>query len=75
MANIKSDWEFPAVQWLGLSAFTAMTQVQSLVRERRFCKLCSAATKKKRKEKACVVEVYTDGAFSVELHGWKCLTE
>ena len=39
-----------AVQWLGLIAFTAMDQIQSLVRELRPHKLSSAAKKKKKKE-------------------------
>ena len=34
-----------AVQWLGLGTFTAMAQVQSLVRELRSCKLCIVAKK------------------------------
>ena len=34
--------------WLGFGAFTAMAPVQSLVRELRSCKLCSAAKLKKR---------------------------
>ena len=38
------------VQWLGLGAFTAMAQVQSLVRELRSCKLHSVAKKKKKKK-------------------------
>ena len=38
-----------SVQWLGLSAFTAVAQVQSLVRELRSCKLCGVAKKKKKK--------------------------
>ena len=40
-----------AVQWLGLSAFTATDQIQSLVRELRPHKLSSVAKKKKRKRK------------------------
>ena len=40
-----------AVQWLGVSAFTAMIWVQSLVAELRFCKLCSMAKKKKKPER------------------------
>ena len=39
--------EFP---WLGLGAFTAKTQVQSLVRELRSHKLCSQKKKKKKKD-------------------------
>ena len=39
-----------AVHWLGLSAFTAMDQIQSLVRELRPHKLSSVAKKKKKKE-------------------------
>ena len=35
------------VQWLELRAFSAMAQIQSLVRELRSCKPCSAAKKKK----------------------------
>ena len=35
------------VQWLGLSASTAMTLVQTLVRELRSCKLHGMAQKKK----------------------------
>ena len=33
--------------WLGLWVFTAMDQVQSLVREQRHCKTCGTAKKKK----------------------------
>ena len=36
------------VQWLGLSAFPAVAQVQSLVRELRSFKLQGAAEKKKK---------------------------
>ena len=36
-----------AVQWLGLSAFTAVARVRSLVGELRSCKPCSVARKKK----------------------------
>ena len=39
-------------QWLGFLAFTAMVQVQSLVRELRSCKLPGSARKKKKKKKA-----------------------
>ena len=38
------------VPWLGLGAFSALDEVQSLVRELRSCKLCNE-TKKKKKEK------------------------
>ena len=38
-----------AVQWLGLSAFTAMARVQSLVRELKSHKLSGADQKKKKK--------------------------
>ena len=34
------------VQWLGLSAFTAVVWVQSLVRELRSCKLCNLVKNK-----------------------------
>jgi len=34
--------------WLGLWVFTAMDQLQSLVRELRHCKTCGTAKKKKR---------------------------
>ena len=37
------------VQWLGLSAFTAGAQVQSLVRELRSHKLPNTAKRKKKK--------------------------
>ena len=37
------------VQWLGLGAFTAVAQVQSLVGELRSHKPCGAAKKKKKK--------------------------
>ena len=40
-----------AVQWLGLSTFTAMAQVQSLVGEVRSQKLCGIAKKKKKAER------------------------
>ena len=36
------------VQWLGLGAFTARSQVQSLVGELRSCKPRGAAIKKKK---------------------------
>ena len=39
---------FLVVQWLGLHAFTARTQVQSLIGELRSCKLWGAAGKKKK---------------------------
>ena len=35
-----------AVQWLGLGAFTAVTGIQSLVGELRYCEPCGAAKKK-----------------------------
>ena len=38
------------VPWFGLGAFSALDEVQSLVRELRSCKLCSE-TKKKKKRK------------------------
>ena len=38
-----------AVQWLGLGTFTAVAQVQSLVRELRSRKPQSVATKKRKK--------------------------
>ena len=38
-------------QWLGLSAFTLVTQVQSLVWELRSCKPCGVGKKKKEKRK------------------------
>ena len=42
----KSHWgNSLVVQWLGLSAFTAVAQVQSLVRELKFCKLRCTAKK------------------------------
>ena len=40
-----------AVQWLGLHAFTAGAQVQSLVRELRSCKQCGAAKKQNKTKK------------------------
>ena len=40
------------VQWLGLSAFTAVAWVQALVRELRSHKLPSMAKKKKKKKKS-----------------------
>ena len=49
-------WEFPEVQWLRLSAFTSVAQVQSLVGELRSCKSHGAAKKKKNDRfvfKAC----------------------
>ena len=42
--------EFPVVQWLRFSAFTAMTQVQFLVRELRSCKPQTVWPKKKERE-------------------------
>ena len=36
--------------WLGLWVFTAMDQLQSLVRELRHCKTCGTAKKKKDRE-------------------------
>lgn len=38
------------VQWLGLGAFTAVVQVQSLVKELRSCKLYGAAKRTKTKK-------------------------
>ena len=38
------------VQWLGLCAFTALDQVQFLVRKLRSPKPCSGAKKKRKKE-------------------------
>ena len=38
-------------QWLGLLAFIARLQVQSLVRDLRPCKPCSMAKKRKKKNK------------------------
>ena len=43
------------VQGLGLSAFTAMAQVQSLVKELRSRKLLSVAKKKKKKSAAAAL--------------------
>ena len=45
------------VQWLGLGAFTAGTQVQSLVGELRSHKLRGASKEKK----SCVLEVHQVG--------------
>ena len=42
--------EIPVVHWLEFSTFSAVAQVQSLVRELRPHKLCGTA-KKKRQEK------------------------
>ena len=39
-----------AIQWLGLSAFTAVAKVQSLVRELRSHKLHGTAGKKKKSQ-------------------------
>ena len=39
------------VQWLGLGAFTAVAQIQSLVRELRSHKPRGSAKKKKKKKK------------------------
>ena len=39
------------VQWLGLDAFSAAAQVQSLVKELRSCKLCGIAKKTKNTNK------------------------
>ena len=48
------------IQWVGLSAFTASTWVQSLVGELRSHKLCGMAKKKGEKEipgkTKCVIE-------------------
>lgn len=38
--------------WLGLWVFTAMDQVQSLIRELRCGKTCGTAKKKKERERA-----------------------
>ena len=46
----KNSWEFPGKQWLRLSTFTALAQVQSLVRELRSRKTCSAAKKTQNKQ-------------------------
>ena len=40
-----------AVQWLGLGAFTAVTQVESLVWELRSCKPHGTAKKNPKKQK------------------------
>ena len=49
-----------AVQWLGLSTFTAVARVQSLVGELRSRKPCSMAPskKKRQREKFVTVSVY-----------------
>ena len=49
-----------AVQWLGLIAFTAMDQIQSLVRELRPHKLSSAAKKKKKRKRKLVGRVMNE---------------
>lgn len=48
MKNKRGGRDSPAGQGLGLSAFPAMAQVQSLVMELRSCKLFIVAKKKKR---------------------------
>ena len=50
------SWSSLVVQWLGLSAFTAVARVQSLVRELRYCKPRDVAIKKKKKKLASVVK-------------------
>ena len=47
-----------AVLWLGPGAFTARTQIQSLVRDLRSCKPCSAAEKQQKKEYITIVNIY-----------------
>ena len=49
-----------AVQWLGLSAFTATDQIQSLVRELRPHKLSSVAKKKKKRKRKLVGRVMNE---------------
>lgn len=49
MKNKRGGRDSPAGQGLGLSAFPAMAQVQSLVMELRSCKLFIVAKKKKKK--------------------------
>ena len=50
----RKDWENSlGVRWLGLSALTAVAQVQALVGELRFCKLHSAAKKRKKQVFFC----------------------
>lgn len=48
MKNKRGGRDSPAGQGLGLSAFPAMAQVQSLVMELRSCKLFIVAKKKKK---------------------------
>lgn len=50
MKNKRGGRDSPAGQGLGLSAFPAMAQVQSLVMELRSCKLFIVAKKKKKNE-------------------------
>ena len=38
MLHLKPRWNSLAVQWLGLTAFTAAAKVQCLIRELRSCK-------------------------------------
>ena len=45
-----------AVQGWGLSAYTAVTQVQFLVKELRSCQPWGAAFKKKSEKKMCIID-------------------
>ena len=62
-----------AVQWLGLGAFTAVAQVQSLVGELRSCKLHGMARPKKKKKKSYLKhteepkETYSDINWEISL--------
>lgn len=40
------SWEFLVSQWLGLSSFSVVAQVQTLIRELRYCKPWGAGKKK-----------------------------
>ena len=45
--------EIHVVHWLEFSTFSAVAQIQSLVREPRSHKLCGTAKKKRKEELGC----------------------
>ena len=53
-------------QWLRSWAFTAMAQVQSLVRKRRHCKLCGTVKKKKTCGPYCSVPHHSNIRIDVD---------
>ena len=66
----------PAVPWLRLSAFTAGTKVQSLIRQLRYNKSCKATKKKKKKNllKCFAKGVYSSSFLPVVYESSNCLS-